>query len=123
MIPREELPEDASDWTGVSVSFPQLPDNSPVSPPCSEDRLFEYVRKESADVERADRARLKFIRTALVSEAKYWLWEYTEEDGELVYVICRVDLEGSNLIGLSTPNGLSHEQYMLADYYDEVYWS
>ena len=78
---------------------------------------------KSGDLTAASRDRFRFIRTARISEADFWLWEYTEADGALEYVFLRQDRGGSNLHGLSSPNGLSHEQYLLAEYYDEVYWS
>jgi hypothetical protein len=57
-----------------------------------------------------------------VADAQYWLWSYTEADGEKVFVTCRVDPDSSTCVGLANPNGLSAEQFLLAEYYDEVYW-
>jgi hypothetical protein len=122
MIPRSELPEDASEWQSIRIHFERLSDDSPLSCPASEGEVFEYVEAESGDSVAADRARLKFIRTATVAEAKYWMWSYCEADGQLMYVVCRSNPDGTGVLGLSEPNGLSPEQYLLADYYDEVYW-
>jgi hypothetical protein len=122
MIPRADLPEDASEWQSVRVDFERLSEDSPASCPRSEDNVFEYVQTESGDSAAADRFRLLFIRTAAVAEAKYWMWSYCEDDGRLIYVVFRSNPDGSGILGLSEPNGLSPEQYLLADYYDEVYW-
>ncbi len=123
MIPREDLPDDAADWSGVDVVLARLADDSAASCPVSPDNLFEYIQVESGDIDAADRARLRFVRTAKVSNARYWLWQYTESDGEKCFVTCREDQDGATTLGFSSPNGLSEEQYLLAEYYDEIYWS
>jgi len=123
VIKRNELPDDAADWTKVDVSFQRLDDDSEISCPASRNRIFEYVRIESADTNKAASDRLAFLRTARIGKTKYWLWNYTESDGEMTYVFFRQNPDGSTVLGLSGPNGLSPEQYLLADYYDEIYWS
>jgi hypothetical protein len=123
VISRHELPEDAADWATVAISFPRLPEDAPGSCPCPADEIFEYVQNESSDLEGADRSRLVFVRTAQVADAQYWLWSYTEVDGEDLFVTCRVDADGATTVGLAARNGLSAEQFILAEYYDEVYWS
>lgn len=123
MIPRDQLPEDAADWSGASIFWERLDLDCAASCPETEDQVFEYVRMESADSDDADRARLRFARTAQVGDSKYWLWEYTESDGQVCFVFLRVDPDGSILLGLADANGLSHAQFLLADYYDEIYWS
>ena len=105
------------------MSFPRLANDSPRSCPDTEDEIFDYVQTESADTDAAERERLRFVRTARVADADFWLWEYTESDGELCYVTFQRHPDGSSMLGLASPNGLSHEQYLLAEYYDEVYWS
>lgn len=84
---------------------------------------MNYVRMESADTDSAEEASLLFLRTARIGEASYWLWSYTESDGVVCFVTCRQNDDGSNMLSLAEPNGLSPEQYLLADYYDEIYWS
>jgi hypothetical protein len=123
MIERDQLPEDAADWTGIVVDFPRLDDDSPQSCPLNESDVFDYVRVESADVDDADHGRFRFRRTALVRDQRFWLWEYMESDGVLDYVLVQADATGNTILGLSGTNGLSPEQYILASYYDEVYWS
>lgn len=122
MIARDQLPDDAADWSAVAISFPRLSDDTSNSCPRSADEIFEYIQKESGDLQNATPGRLVFVRTAQVADAKYWLWSYTEADGEGVFVTCRVDADGATTVGLADPNGLSAEQFLLADYYDEVYW-
>ena len=122
MIARDKLPEDAADWADIAIALPRLTRDAPGSCPCSPDEIFAYVQKESADLEDADRSRLVFVRTALVADAQYWLWSYTEADGENLFVTCRLDSDGTT-VGLASPNGLGPEQFILAEYYDEVHWS
>lgn len=123
MIARHELPEDAADWHTVQIAFERLSDDRSLSCPESDDEIFEYVKLESADYDATERSRLKFLRTAQVAEVKYWLWEYTEEDGQLDYVVFRLTPNGSSMLSLMEPNGLSAEQFLLADSFDEIYWS
>lgn len=123
MIPRKELPDDAADWTNVSISFSRLtPDSAELCPEPLEE-IIRYVQAESGDGDQVSAERLKFIRTALVDANKYWLWSYTEADETLCFVALRQQPDGSLHLGLSETNGLNPEQYLLADYYDEIYWS
>jgi hypothetical protein len=78
---------------------------------------------ESADLDEAAKSRLHFERSAQVADARYWLWTYRESDGEVCFVTCRADADGSTCLSLAEPNGLSQEQFLLADYYGEIYWS
>jgi hypothetical protein len=120
--PRTELPEDAAEWTTVTVSFPHLEHDTAESCPESLDEIMRYVRAESGDTDRADANRLRFLRTALVGKDTYWLWGYEEEDAARCFVAFRIKEDGSACLGLSQTNGFSPDQYLLADYYDEVYW-
>src|SRR5690349_10652933 len=103
MIPRRNLPDDAANWTNVSVTLPHLEKDSTDSCPASEDRIFAYVRLESADTDLSERTRLRFVRTARVADVAYWLWEYIEADGQLCYVVFRQNGDGSTVLGLSEP--------------------
>jgi len=123
VIPRDKLPEDSSDWSEVAVSFPRLPEDRAQSCPCSIDEIFAYVKTESGDRDQANLNRLTFVRTAQVGDARYWLWSYKESDGEAKFVTCRVASDGSIELALASANGLNAEQFLLAEYYDEVYWA
>ena len=78
---------------------------------------------ESADLDDAKDESLRFLRTAQVEGSRYWLWSYTESDGEVCYVFFRVSADGDTLLSLSSTGGLSPELYLLADFYELVYWS
>jgi hypothetical protein len=123
VIERDQLPDDAADWTGVVVDFPRLDKDSPQSCPLNERHVFEYVRLEAGDLDKADRGRFQFRRTARVKGQHFWLWEYTESDDVRTYVLVQADATGNTIIGLTETNGLNPEQFILASYYDEVYWS
>jgi hypothetical protein len=123
MLSRDALPDDAADWRDIAISLPRLEDDSPHSCPVSVDDIFRHVQLESTDLDRADISRLTFRRTAKVGNAQTWLWSYTESDGEVSFVSFRQNADGSIMLGLASPNGLSEDQFLLADYYDEIYWS
>lgn len=122
LIPRDQLPYDAEDWKKVEVDFAYLPDNTEKSCPISLKELMEYIRMESADTDKASEESLSFIRTALIKKNKCWIWKYTESDGELCYVTFWKKSWRRTELGISSANGLSPEQFILAEYYDEVYW-
>jgi hypothetical protein len=123
MIERHELPEDAADWTGVVVDFPRLRDDTATSCPLSEHDVFDHVRVESADLENADKSRFRFVRTAQVKDRRFWLWEYVERDAVVTYVWVQASVAGDTLLCLNEANGLNAEQFILAAFYREVYWS
>jgi hypothetical protein len=122
MIPRDSLPEDAADWRGIAVTLPPLANGLESSCPREPD-VFEYIQMESGDYDQADRSRLRFERTAQGGDARYWLWTYRESDGQVCFITCRADSDGATCLSLAEPNGLNQEQFLLADYYGEIYWS
>ncbi len=122
MIARKDLPEDAADWTNVSVDFERLEPDDASACPCPMEEIMEYIRDESADLDDAREEQVQFLRTARIGKAKYWIWRYTESDGEVCYLTVSDAPDGTGSMGLSEANGLSPEQYMLADYFDEIYW-
>lgn len=121
--PRDSLPEDPAEWQNIHVDFPRLQRDSPESSPISVDEVMDYVRTESADTANAKEDSLRFLRTARVEDQKYWLWSYTEADGEVCYVFVSEDEDGDLMLSLSSTGGLTSEQYLLADFYELVYWS
>ncbi|MDP1614566.1 MAG: hypothetical protein Q8L68_02095 [Methylococcales bacterium] len=124
MIPlRNELPEDAADWVSVNIDLQRLCPDSNETCPLSFEQLFGFIKIESSDTDSASRNRFSFIRTAMINSKKYWLWTYTESDGSECFVLVQQDEKGSLMTSLTNSNGLSAEQYILADYFDEVYWS
>lgn len=50
-------------------------------------------------------------------------WSYTESTGTTCFVAFRRNANGATMLVLTETNGLSPEQYLLADYYNEVYWA
>lgn len=123
MISRSELPEDAAEWASITVDLPRQEPDLPDSCPVPMIEIIDYIKAESADAGDVDEGRLSFIRTALVNQDRYWIWSYKERDGAECFIVARLKQDGSIGLCLSSPNGLNPEQYMLADYYDEIYWA
>ena len=121
--PKDSLPEDPAKWKDIHVSFPRLSQDSPASCPIPVAEVMDYVRAESADLDDSKDESLRFIRTAQVEGSRYWLWSYTESDGEVCYVFFRERAHGDTLLSLTSTSDLTPEQYILADHYDLVYWS
>ena len=107
----------------MTVSFPLLASDTEESCPLPLSEVVQYVQMESADAEEAPKERLHFIRTAQVAEEKYWLWTYTEAAGDTCYVFFKQGENGNTVLGLTNSEELSPELYLLAEYYDLVYWS
>jgi hypothetical protein len=122
MIPdRRDLPDDAADWRDIVVELPRLTPDTPDDCPLSLADIMEYVRMESADTDSVPDDALKFVRTASIGDSSVWLWSLTESDGTVCYVTV-TSRPNRVTLGLSDANGLTPEQYMLAEHYDEVYW-
>lgn len=100
-----------------------LSPNTEESCPLALSEIIQYVQMEPADAEEATKERLQFVRTAQIADEKYWLWTYTEADGDTCYVFFKQEANGNTLLGLTSSEGLSPEWYLLAEYYDMVYWS
>jgi len=60
---------------------------------------------------------LKFIRTALVNESKYWIWSFKADNGLDCYVAVQETQEES-MLAFDETFGLTPEQWIVMDYYD-----
>jgi hypothetical protein len=122
MIPRSDLPDDASDWSNVPVVLARLEPDTTDGCPCDVEDVVQYLRMESADLDDTEPDRLRFIRSAALGNVRAWIWEYTEADGEVTYITVHLASNGDSTLGVASPNGLTHEQFLLAEHYDAVYW-
>lgn len=86
------------------------------------EELVHYLRIESADLDDTEPDRLRFVRSAALGSARAWIWEYTQADGEVTYVTVHLASNGDSTLSVASPNGLTHEQYLLAEHYGAVYW-
>ncbi|NUQ62214.1 MAG: hypothetical protein HUU20_06985 [Pirellulales bacterium] len=79
--------------------------------------ILHYLSLESPDGDSIQAADLRFLRTAQVADAEYWIWEFHESDGAKCYVT--VEQKGHDTsIGYDEDYwGLTPEQYMLAEYH------
>jgi hypothetical protein len=86
--------------------------------------ILEYLEveapggKESGSENIVD-FKLKFIRTARVNESKYWLWGFKADEGLDCYVAVQVAESGDSILGFDETFGLTPEQWLVMDYYDE----
>jgi hypothetical protein len=89
--------------------------------------MLEYLDVEApggsqAGSERVIQFELHIIRTALVNDSKFWLWGFKDERGTDCYVAVQERPDGENFLGYDETFGLSPEQRMVLDYYDEEDW-
>jgi hypothetical protein len=109
-------PETNDELKATVVSFPRLQPDTQSACPVSDDEIQQYLRHEDADGESVARRELRFIRTALVEETKYWIWDYQESDGEQCYVTV-AERAGKTMLGMNGNwDALSPEQFILGDY-------
>ena len=61
---------------------------------------------------------LKFLRTALVNDTKYWIWSFFDEDDIECYVTIAMVPGGPKFLGYNDSFGLTPEQFIITDYFD-----
>ncbi|MGA7711909.1 MAG: hypothetical protein WCA81_08415 [Rhizomicrobium sp.] len=112
------LPDPATneELATLQVDFPRLFPDTPEGCPRKMDDIQEYLILEDADTDAVEHRDLKFIRTAMVENTKYWIWEYRESDGAQCYVTVSQNAERSMLAMDGNWDGLTPEQYILGDY-------
>ena len=62
---------------------------------------------------------LKFVRTAKVNGSKYWLWAFIDSYGTDCFVAVQKNEAGQNILGYDESFGLTPEQWLVMDYYDD----
>lgn len=121
MIPFEEMPKDNADLANVEIDFPRLAWDSAGSCPEPMSEILSYLSIESADGESLQASDLTFLRTAEIwNEGHYWIWEFTESDGEQCYVTVSESAEtGVTCIGFDGNYwNLTPEQFILGTHHN-----
>jgi hypothetical protein len=111
------MPPDNADLAHVAIDFPRLSDDTAVSCPVALGDLLRYLADEAPGGERLSEPELHFVRTAQVTDRRYW--RFREPDGgELAYATVSQGDDGQVVIGYEADYyGLSPEQFMLGDYH------
>jgi hypothetical protein len=119
MLTFEEMPEDNADLARVVVDFPRLEPDTADSCPVPMAEVLGYLRLESPDGDSLRTASLEFLRTALVSDCRFWIWSFHESDGAQCFVTASVAADGTSSVGYD-PNiyGLTPEQFILGDFHE-----
>lgn len=118
MISAHEMPEDNADLAHVQVEFSRLQPDTAGACPRSIDDLLEHLRAESPDHESVHAGQLRFLRTALVADHRYWIWSFQELDGTDCFVTVSQAPNGTVCTGYDENYyGLTPEQFMLGDYH------
>lgn len=119
MIPYEKMPEDNADLARISVDFPRLTPDVPMTCPVTSQEILDYLALEAPDGEMLTWEELTFIRTADVEGTAYWIWRFHEQDKREAYCIVSKSLGGRITIGYDENwYGLSPEQFILGHYHD-----
>lgn len=114
MLTYEQMPEDNSDLSKISIDFPHVSFDDVSEPKEIEPYLLDYLKIEGYSPD----GDLTFLRTALVEETVYWIWEFISQ-GEKTYATATQDTNGDTSLGCDTDlYNLTPEQYILGDYHE-----
>jgi hypothetical protein len=122
MIKREDFPEKREDLQKLSVSLPYAEGESESTCPVRKKDIIEYLDWEApggkyAGGEMVIDFDLKFLRTALVNETKYWIWSFLDENDTACYVTVSLPSGGPPCTGYNEEFGLTPEQFIIAEYF------
>jgi hypothetical protein len=122
---RDELPEDFDELRNVPIELPRLPDDTPASCPVPMDDILEYLSYEAPGGEHSGSTEViefqfEFLRTALVDQARYWIWRFRDSRDCESYVIAAIDARSQELLSFDETFGLSPEQRIMAEHYNLV---
>ncbi len=115
----EEMPADNEYLAKMEVVFPYLVPNSAKNCPQTMEEIQAYLRLEDSDLDSVASRDLTFLRTAKVVDRQFWIWKYTESDGEECYVTVELRTDGTSVLGMDGNSyNLSPEQFILGTYHD-----
>jgi len=122
MIKREDFPKKIEDLHNYKVSLPLAEGESESTCPVSKKDIIEYLDWEApggknAGGEMVIDFELKFLRTALVNETKYWIWGFLDENDTECYVTVSLPNGGPSCTGYNESFGLTPEQFIVANYF------
>jgi hypothetical protein len=122
--PRDQLPKSWKGLKNYTFILPKLFLNVPWTCPRSKNDIFKYLNVEApggseAGSENVINFDLKFVRTAKVNRSKYWLWSFIDERGTDCFVAVQKNEAGQNILGYDESFGLTPEQWLIMDYYDD----
>jgi hypothetical protein len=125
MIPaRDQLPKSWKGLKNYTFDLPQLFLNVAWTCPTKKNEIFEYLDVEAPGGSQSGSANviefdLKFVRTAQVNGSKYWLWSFKDGYDLDCFVAVQKDQGGRNILGYDESFGLTPEQWLVMDYYDD----
>jgi hypothetical protein len=118
VLSADQMPHDNADLAALDVHFDRLPDDTADSCPVSMGDVLRYLADEAPGGEQLEPADLVFRRTALIGDARYWIWTFREPDGGDPAYVTVAACAGSTTVGYDTDYyGLSPEQFMLGDFH------
>src|SRR5437588_12065850 len=115
--PRSQLPKS---WKGLkkyTFDLPVLAPNDSSTCPRTRANILEYRGVEAPGGAQAGsgkivRFELKFLRTALVNESKYWIWGF-KADNDLDCYVAVQQTQRQDILGFDETFGLTPEQWLV----------
>jgi len=122
--PREQLPKSWKGLKNYTFDLPKLFPNVPWTCSRRKKEVLEYLDVEArggsqAGSENVISFDLKFVRTAKINRSKFWLWSFKDGDGVDCFVSVQKNEAGQNILGFEEALGLTPEQWLVMEYYDD----
>ena len=112
MLSFEEMPDDNEDLAKININFPPIPNTESVDPNIFMPEMLEYLELEGFKPD----GELKYLRTALVEETSFWIWEFTSDNEKCYATVDKK--ENAICYGCDTDYfGLTPEQFILGTYH------
>jgi hypothetical protein len=118
MLQADEMPDNNAELASVQIEFPRLDMDTADGCPTEMKDVMDYLAIEVPGGHSLVASDLTFLRTAQVEDTRYWIWRFTEPDGNLAYATCSVGPDGAQTVGYDDDYyGLTPEQFILGDYH------
>lgn len=113
------MPDNNAALAGVAVQFERLTPDSPDECPVEVPQLLAYLAREVPEGDSLTTADLAFDRTARVTGAEYWVWQFREPGTQGDDAFATVSRSGGRVtLGYETNYyRLSAEQFILGDFH------
>lgn len=122
--PRDELPRCWKGLQSYRFDLPLLSPNDPSVCPRTMAEILAYLDVKApggseSGSENIIHFDLQFVRTALVNDDRFWLWQFMADDDLDCYVSVRQTPDGGSILGFDEAFDLTPEQWLVLDDYDQ----
>lgn len=121
MVQRDELPDTFDELLNVRVELPEAPGETEKSCPVPMDEIRQHLAYECpggefAGGESVMEFQLKFARTAVIDDTRYWIWLFKDEREADSYVL--VGAGSNQLLSYDETYGMTPEQIIVKEHFE-----